>query len=110
MLCVDNIIEVKGENMKRRLLNKVYARLRGHFWLPCPICGQMFGGHEWGGSLKISTRKGAAVCLDCKEEADRRNRENFGFISKRSATESLEQSPVLSKAQEASNTLNTAKI
>ena len=93
MLNVDNIIEAKGENMKRRLLNKVYARLMGHFWLPCPICGQMFGGHEWGGSLKISTRKGAAVCLDCKEEADRRNRENFGFISKRSATEFLEQRP-----------------
>ena len=93
MLSVDNIIEVKGENMKRRLLNKVYARLTGRFWLPCPICGQMFGGHEWGGSLKISTRRREGVCLDCKEEADRRNKENFGFIPTGLATESLEQKP-----------------
>lgn len=28
------------------MLNKLYARLRGFFWLPCPLCGQMYGGHE----------------------------------------------------------------
>ena len=22
-----------------------YARIFGYFWLPCPICGKMFGGH-----------------------------------------------------------------
>lgn len=77
--------------MKRRLINKIYARLMGHFWLPCPICGQMFGGHEWGGTLKISSRRGEGVCPDCKEEADRRNRENFGFTSLRVVAESSER-------------------
>lgn len=34
-----------------RLLHKWYANLMGYFWLSCPICGEMFGGHElhgWG--------------------------------------------------------------
>lgn len=25
----------------------MYARFRGFFWLPCPLCERMFGGHEW---------------------------------------------------------------
>lgn len=29
-----------------RYINKLYAKLFGYFWLPCPICGEMFGGHE----------------------------------------------------------------
>jgi len=33
--------------MKHRYLNKIYAKFFGYFWLPCPLCGQMFGGHEW---------------------------------------------------------------
>lgn len=23
------------------------ARQGGWFWLPCPLCGMQFGGHEW---------------------------------------------------------------
>jgi hypothetical protein len=36
--------------MRRRFrtLNRLYAFLWGYFWLPCPKCGQMFGGHERG--------------------------------------------------------------
>jgi hypothetical protein len=30
-----------------RWLNRLYARLMGYFWLPCPLCGRPFGGHEW---------------------------------------------------------------
>lgn len=26
---------------------KVFADTHGYFWLPCPICGRMSGGHEW---------------------------------------------------------------
>jgi hypothetical protein len=33
--------------MRFRTLNRLYARLFGYFWLPCPLCGQMSGGHEW---------------------------------------------------------------
>jgi hypothetical protein len=31
-----------------RWLHRVYALLNGYFWLPCPVCGRKFGGHEWG--------------------------------------------------------------
>lgn len=30
-----------------RLAHHAYARFRGFFWLPCPLCGRKFGGHEW---------------------------------------------------------------
>jgi hypothetical protein len=29
-----------------RWLHRLYAAALGYFWLPCPICGRMFGGHE----------------------------------------------------------------
>lgn len=29
-----------------RFLHRIYARVFGYFWLPCPLCGEMFGGHE----------------------------------------------------------------
>jgi hypothetical protein len=32
---------------KRRWLNRLIAHLGGYFWMPCPLCGEMFGGHEW---------------------------------------------------------------
>lgn len=31
-----------------RLAHRAYAALAGFFWLPCPLCGKMTGGHEWG--------------------------------------------------------------
>ena len=70
--------------MKYRMLNKIYAQLNRYFWLPCPVCGQMFGGHEWKDiEGKISTipdptaitvsntgrdmrvELGKAICPDC---------------------------------------------
>lgn len=29
-----------------RWANHWYARIFGYFWIPCPICGERFGGHE----------------------------------------------------------------
>lgn len=29
-----------------RLLHRLYAKIFGYFWLPCPICWKEFGGHE----------------------------------------------------------------
>jgi C4-type Zn-finger protein len=29
-----------------RWMHKAYAFAFGYFWLPCPVCGRMFGGHE----------------------------------------------------------------
>ena len=61
-----------------RLLHKLYARFFGYFWLPCPVCGQHFGGHE------ILNKKTAHVVVDghvwcvcpresCNSEAISRN-------------------------------------
>lgn len=30
-----------------REIAKLAARSGGFFWLPCPLCRQEFGGHEW---------------------------------------------------------------
>jgi hypothetical protein len=62
--------------MRYRALHWIYAALNGYFWLPCPICGQRFGGHEWkdcdGKPSSIAApgylgREGArvAICPDC---------------------------------------------
>jgi len=56
-----------------RRLHKTYAALLGYFWLPCPICGQHFGGHEWkdrdGNPSSILARDGGTnyigICPDC---------------------------------------------
>ena len=29
-----------------RRVHRAYSALLGYFWLPCPNCGQNFGGHE----------------------------------------------------------------
>lgn len=44
-----------------RLLRRVYAALGGYFWLPCPACGEMFGGHEIGECARLD----GAVCRRC---------------------------------------------
>jgi len=61
-----------------RLLNRTYAWLRGYFWIPCPICKQGFGEHEWlpDNELWLTERDSVAVCPRCGEEAARANRDN----------------------------------
>lgn len=63
-----------------RILNRAWAWLRGHFWIPCPICKAGFGEHEWlpGQELWLTDRDSVAVCPRCVDEAAERNREN-GF-------------------------------
>lgn len=56
-----------------RWLHKIWAYLRGYFWLPCPMCGKMFGGHEIGGHLMENWTDGQGVCRHCATEAERRN-------------------------------------
>ena len=56
--------------MKARKLNKAFANLFGWFWLPCPLCKQEFGGHEWRetsdrGILYTSMTGGKGICPDC---------------------------------------------
>lgn len=62
-----------------RWLNCLYAHLMGYLWLPCPICGEKFGGHEWrtdlGHILYTTVNSGIAICpnLECVIEAGERN-------------------------------------
>lgn len=54
-----------------RWLNEWYAYLFGYFWLPCPLCGKYFGGHERGNSqyASIPTNKPGSregVCPECE--------------------------------------------
>jgi len=30
-----------------RAAARLYAQMFGYFWLPCPVCGNYFGGQEW---------------------------------------------------------------
>ena len=56
--------------MKHRTLNKLYANFLGYFWMPCDLCGQMFGGHEIvypDGFIMTGWNTGKAVCPDCAE-------------------------------------------
>ena len=58
-----------------RLLHKLYANFFGYFWLPCPLCGEMFGGHEWtsGGSIMTSWNTREGVCSNCHDKAEAYN-------------------------------------
>ena len=62
--------------MMNRTLAKIWAHLWGYFWLPCPICGEMFGGHEGSlGVLIVAPGDARLTCskLSCRVEAARRN-------------------------------------
>ncbi len=64
-----------------RWLAKLYAKLFGYFWLPCHICGNYFGGHEWpeDHTMYINPGYGVGFCYraTCKRIADRSNRTMF---------------------------------
>lgn len=46
------------------------AAARGLFWLPCPLCGVEFGGHEWehDATIPASASQNRAICPPCAEE------------------------------------------
>ena len=56
-----------------RWCHKIYANLLGYFWSPCSICGRMYGGHEEHGSLMIDWGTGSPTCINCIEEAEKKN-------------------------------------
>jgi hypothetical protein len=57
--------------MRLRALNHLRAWCGGYFWLPCPLCGQEFGGHEWkaapgkSATITITADSGKGICPDC---------------------------------------------
>lgn len=53
---------------------RLVAKTLGYFWLPCPLCGEEFGGHEWRNILGHHSSipdpargpsYGVGICLDC---------------------------------------------
>lgn len=38
---------------RHRTRRMLAASLRGYFWMPCPLCGEEFGGHEWVGRISL---------------------------------------------------------
>ena len=67
-----------------RFLHHCYASLFGYFWLPCPLCDEYFGGHEWldDNSLWINYGEAEGVCPNCGEKARELNKKNNYFIPK----------------------------
>lgn len=67
-----------------RLYHKKYADLFGYFWLPCPICGEMMGGHEWKeGSIQVlqDEHAGKCCCTSCvKKYGIDENQRIIGFV------------------------------
>lgn len=59
--------------LQPREAQRQIADALGLFWLPCPICGECFGGHEWAGDLDLGGGHGQGVCANCVDEANRRN-------------------------------------
>jgi hypothetical protein len=50
-----------------RFLHRIYAALMGYFWMPCPLCHESFGGHEWSNHDGIETApgRGIGICDAC---------------------------------------------
>lgn len=49
------------------------AWLGGYFWLPCPLCGEMFGGHQWRKCGSIRTKQpglNKLVCPRCSKRIE----------------------------------------
>ena len=51
-----------------RWVHHLWANWNGYFWLPCPLCGGFFGGHEdWEGVIPVGGQPGTyqGVCPEC---------------------------------------------
>lgn len=62
-----------------RILHRIYTFILGYFWLPCPLCGRYFGGHEVQASILNDPYDGCGrgVCPNCTEIARARNKAIF---------------------------------
>ena len=46
-----------------RWMHRLYAFAFGYFWMSCPKCGRMFGGHEEGGGIMhLGGGRGKIMC------------------------------------------------
>lgn len=52
-----------------RFFRKWYAETFNYFWIPCPNCGRMFGGHEkFGGTMWGEGGSGRILCRHCSDD------------------------------------------
>jgi hypothetical protein len=58
---------------RHRLRRQVHAFAGRYFWLPCPLCGEESGGHEWIGRIVLprdsgtpGVEGGTGVCPACE--------------------------------------------
>lgn len=61
-----------------RRLHQLYAFLLGFYWLPCPLCGREYGGHEHGADIPDPARPPYGGLMICSQCTITRNREADG--------------------------------
>ena len=45
---ITRLREARGRiSLLPRWVHQWFAFMGGYFWLPCPMCGRVMGGHEW---------------------------------------------------------------
>ncbi len=62
---------------KPRWMSHLYATIHAYFWLPCPNCGRMYGGHEnHGPTLFTDMGSGSTTCGEpvCAAHVEDRNK------------------------------------
>ena len=78
-----------------RWLHRLYSELLGYFWLPCPLCGEMFGGHErFHHYYCPSCNSMLACCKGCRRRSIQLNEYHFaqGLLWK--ATDQQGRNPI----------------
>jgi hypothetical protein len=56
-----------------RHFHRSFAAVHGYYWIPCPLCGRPFGGHEGGDSIpnpfepvsRSGHSQGLTICSQC---------------------------------------------
>lgn len=73
----------RPHRMRFRTFNRLRAKLNNYFWLPCPLCGRYFGGHEWLIHYDLvatipdenNERVNIGICPDCTLDGKGRRRD-----------------------------------
>ena len=55
-----------------RTFHRLWAWFASYFWIPCPLCGEFFGGHEISDLYLVPATEdsnGKCVCKDCGVQA-----------------------------------------
>jgi len=72
---------MSDKRIRPRWLQRLVALFGGYFWLPCPLCGEKFGGHEKHGVLRRDMNTGQLVCANCIQKAEEMNIANgLGYV------------------------------